>query len=298
MSSLAATCADGYYHPHEDKTIVPSSSNNNQKYVSSAPRNKRLKKNDDSSIVVRFALIRNGRCLKCLEFLGAGSRFNAVKKQRCNNTSSSNNTLEQFSFTFSCPNCHAPLVVVTDPKRADFIYESGIDETASRKADVARIEQEEKNVELNPLMRLERIALEKQQEYGGTTTTTTTNTAQSIVENLDTSTSKNPSDLNIDRNNDFDMNRRMRRIIRERKAPERAGAKLGLGLPLLPKSKSDIQNSNLAIMKMKNNSTPQNLVVINNNTPKKSSAKNNSTNRDISLVVVKKLVRDDSNNPT
>jgi hypothetical protein len=113
MSSLAASQADGYYHPPDYDPSKHGSINRfqNSKGASAFARHG----------TVRFALAYDGWCLGCGKHVGAGTRFNATKAKVGEFLGT-----PVWEFSMKCPACPNRFAVRTDPKHAGYEYRSGI----------------------------------------------------------------------------------------------------------------------------------------------------------------------------
>ncbi|CAN0109319.1 unnamed protein product [Phaeothamnion confervicola] len=112
MSSLAATQADGFYHPPDWDPQKESLT----KFVGSKGSNQY-----EQYGVIRFEMPHHAWCEGCGRHIGRGTRFNA-KKDRDGKYYST--TI--WRFTMKCPSCSHVLVIRTDPAASDYEFFQGI----------------------------------------------------------------------------------------------------------------------------------------------------------------------------
>ena len=111
MSSLAASRADGYYHPPEwDPQKVAR-----DKYQGSKGSNQW-----EQYGVIRFEMPYNIWCGGCGKHIRKGTRFNAKKKDAGKYFST-----KIFAFHMKCACCPQQIVIQTDPKNSDYVVTSG-----------------------------------------------------------------------------------------------------------------------------------------------------------------------------
>ena len=115
MSSLAATQADGFYHPPD---YNPAKHGSVSKFHGSKGHNQYLKQG-----IVRLELPYKAWCLKkgCERVIDQGTRFNATKKHVDVYFST-----KIYEFTMHCPSCDNLLVMRTDPKNTAYVYTAGM----------------------------------------------------------------------------------------------------------------------------------------------------------------------------
>ncbi|GMH76504.1 hypothetical protein TrVE_jg7975 [Triparma verrucosa] len=116
MSSLNATQADGYYHP-------PSYIESGDYKKKSVSQHAGSKGTNQSQLygVVRFELPFKCVCTSCEKIIGKGTRFNAKK-----DNAGEFYTTKIYKFTFKCYECKNPMVLRTNPEKADYDFVSGI----------------------------------------------------------------------------------------------------------------------------------------------------------------------------
>jgi len=117
MSSLAASQADGYYHPPEYFSSGKYKKQSINQFQRSKGHNQFVK-----SGVVRFEAPFDGFCENCDSHVGKGTRFNATKK-KCGEYF----TTKIWEFRTRCRSCSAcDFVIRTNPRGRTFDYVSGI----------------------------------------------------------------------------------------------------------------------------------------------------------------------------
>lgn len=201
MSSLAATKADGYYHPPPDLTRPRTGPKRDTRAA------KRRRPGADG-IVVRFPLPRNGKCGKCRAWVGAGTRFNATK------TRVQGGQEGAWRFAFDCAQCDAELVVVTQPDSASFAFEGALEETKAHvNKEYERIAASEDS----------KTAVEMRRLEARVTETNKLQEAEKITSVREHAAVR-----------DRELNRLLRDRMRERKRPLKEGLKRGLALELMP----------------------------------------------------------------
>ena len=113
MSTLAATCSDGYY--------IPPDSMDKKRKSSLLKEKSNLKKN--KTTVIRFALPYDGICNNCGYFLTKGLRFNAIKQD----TGLKYVDIKIYEFqNMKCIECKNSFIISSDPKNSSYIYGPGI----------------------------------------------------------------------------------------------------------------------------------------------------------------------------
>ena len=139
MSSLAATQADGFYHPPDwDPTKA-----RRDKFQGSKGSNQW-----EQNGVLRFELMHDCWCLGCDRPVGRGTRFNATKT-----AAGKYHTTTIWEFGMKCATCPQRFVIRTDPKNCDYEFVSGIKQIkgkanveSGRDAASGRLEQMERQV--------------------------------------------------------------------------------------------------------------------------------------------------------
>jgi len=137
MSALAATQADGFYHPPEVRTPpprtpprsarpraltrTPAPQWNPQKQSRASFQNSKGSNQYETHGIIRFELPFDGWCLGCERHLGKGTRFNAKKEQAGNY-----HTTKIWAFSMKCATCPQRWVIKTDPANMDYDYAEGI----------------------------------------------------------------------------------------------------------------------------------------------------------------------------
>ena len=97
-------------------------------------------KNPDDNLTVRFPMIYDAKCTHsgCKHpSIGAGVRFNAKKKT----IGTFLDSVKIYEFTMKCPSCKNDFVIRTDPKKADYIFVSGIKKLYSEYYSEKKIEK-------------------------------------------------------------------------------------------------------------------------------------------------------------
>lgn len=147
MSSLAASRADGYYHPPEwDPQKV-----GRDKYQGSKGANQW-----EQYGVIRFEMPYNIWCGGCGKHIRKGTRFNAKKLDAGKYFST-----KIYAFHMKCASCPQQIVIETDPKNSDYAVASGgrrkIETYDEAEAGVERLstDSEREKVAADPFYKLE-----------------------------------------------------------------------------------------------------------------------------------------------
>ena len=259
MSSLAATRADGYYHPPPDATRPdPAASSSRAKNAkkkrspkpwlaaAAAARNAAAADADaDPGIVIRFALPRAATCGRCGRHMGAGSRFNALKTRLRRD--------DGFRFAFKCVECHAALVAETHADELELVF---VEPLRGLHADEAK-RRERKAWEdglAAPEARLVRLESAKREQEQLTRAVQARSVVAAVAASSTTTTTTTARGADPDAAAaavDVQLNRHLRAVMRERKRPRLEGAKRGLGLALLPIETEDVMAARQAMSRRK-----------------------------------------------
>ena len=120
MSSLAATCADGYYTSPAWPEDMNKTGNRSSKKSNNYSNSNSNSKNDNT---IRFALPYDGICEICGYFLTRGLRFNAIKHDTGRNYL--NIKIYEFQ-NLKCIECRNTFIITTDPQNSSYIYGPGV----------------------------------------------------------------------------------------------------------------------------------------------------------------------------
>ena len=237
MSSLAAVQADGYYKPEEKA------------------RTKQRASQFSRTGKIVFELMYKGKCLSCGAFMGKGTRFNAKKTQVGMYLSSK---IWEFQMNCKGKGCSERLVVRTDPQHAEFIFVSGMKQIggpAGRSQDDGDQTTNSTNnsgtssstaTGSRSIHSLPRDSLRTDNKTPGLDAMDRLEQKKELQEQLDADAAqikilKQQADQGY--GNNVTSNARLRqahRVVRhEKESLARQGKKLGIGGPLLPKSRQD-----------------------------------------------------------
>ena len=210
------------------------------KYHGQHALRERARKLDQGILIIRFEMPYNVWCDSCEAHIGKGVRFNAEKKQ-----AGSYFSTKIWSFRMKCPNCKAWMEVQTDPENRDYKMVSGVRkkvETWAPEVDTAEGHAEELGtIKLNDPETRQKIASDPffRLEHGADDSHRAKKAAPKLQQLQDMRDERYEDDFGTSQL----LRRRLREKKKETKALEEEADAMGLGIPLLPKAESDLEEA-------------------------------------------------------